>query len=72
MVRYIANDIQAAVAFYTRHLNLSAFALSGTEFARPTRENLQLVLSPPRGRRRQIRSDADGRRPERRGGSGSS
>jgi catechol 2,3-dioxygenase-like lactoylglutathione lyase family enzyme len=49
MVRYIVNDVEAAVAFYTRHLGFSSSAPSGPDFALLTRENLQLVLSPPKG-----------------------
>jgi glyoxylase I family protein len=64
MVRYIVNDVDAAVAFYTRHLGFQVAAQSGPHFALLTRENLQLVLSPPRGPGGGSQPMPDGRRPE--------
>jgi glyoxylase I family protein len=64
MVRYIVNDVEAAVAFYTRHLGFSESAPSGPDFALLTRENLQLVLSPPKGPGGGSQPMPDGRRPE--------
>ena len=49
MVRYVVNDVDAAIAFYTRHLEFRVCAQSGPHFAILERENLQLVLSPPKG-----------------------
>ena len=49
MVRYIVNDVGAATAFYTQHLGFESAAQSGPYFALLTRDNLQLVLSPPKG-----------------------
>ena len=49
MVRYIVHDVDAAVAFYTKHLGFHVSAQSGPYFAIVERENLQLVLSPPKG-----------------------
>jgi len=49
MVRYIVNDVDAAIAFYTQHLGFSESAQSGPYFALLARDNLQLVLSPPKG-----------------------
>ena len=45
MVRYIVNDVDAAIAFYTRHLGFGVSAQSGPHFAILARENLQLVRS---------------------------
>ncbi len=49
MVRYIVNDVDAAVAFYSQQLGFRVTAQSGPHFAILSRENMQLVLSPPRG-----------------------
>ena len=64
MVRYIVNDIDAAVAFYTNHMGFSVSAQSGPDFALLARENLQLVLSPPRGPGGGSQPMPDGRKPE--------
>ena len=49
MVRYIVNDVDAAVAFYSQQLEFRVTAQSGPYFAILSRENMQLVLSPPKG-----------------------
>jgi hypothetical protein len=49
MVRYIVNDVDAAITFYTRNLEFQVTAQSGQYFAILSRENMQLVLSPPKG-----------------------
>ena len=49
MVRYIVNDVDAAIAFYTRHLGFRVTLQSGPYFALLSRDNLQLVLSPTQG-----------------------
>ena len=64
MVRYIVNDVDAAIAFYTRHLGFQLSAQSGPNFAILVRENLQLVLSPPKGPGGGSQPMPDGRRPE--------
>ena len=64
MVRYIVNDVDAAIAFYTRHLGFGVSAQSGPHFAILARENLQLVLSPPKGPGGGSQPMPDGRRPE--------
>ncbi len=64
MVRYIVNDVDAAIAFYTRYLGFRASAQSGPHFALLARENLQLVLSPPRGPGGGSQPMPDGRSPE--------
>ena len=64
MVRYIVNDVDAAIAFYTRYLGFSVSAQSGPHFAILARENLQLVLSPPSGPGGGSQPMPDGRRPE--------
>jgi hypothetical protein len=61
MVRYIVDDVDAAIAFYNKNLRFAVTAQSGPYFAILTRENVQLVLSPPKGpggARRGIAADA--------------
>jgi catechol 2,3-dioxygenase-like lactoylglutathione lyase family enzyme len=64
MVRYIVNDVDAAIAFYSSHLAFRVAAQSGPYFAILERENLQLVLSPPKGPGGGSQPMPDGRRPE--------
>ena len=64
MVRYIVNDVDAAVAFYSGHLAFRVTGPSGPHFALLERENLQLVLSPPKGPGGGSQPMPDGRRPE--------
>ena len=64
MVRYIVNDVDAAIACYTDHLGFRVSAQSGPHFAILSRENFQLVLSPPRGPGGGSQPMPDGRRPE--------
>ncbi len=63
-VRYIVNDVDAAIAFYTNCLRFHVTAQSGPFFAIVTRDNLQLVLSPPKGPGGASQPMPDGRRPE--------
>jgi predicted enzyme related to lactoylglutathione lyase len=63
-VRYIVNDVGAAVAFYTNNLQFHVTAQSGPYFAIIERNNLQLVLSPPKGPGGASQPMPDGRRPE--------
>ena len=64
MVRYIVNDVEAAIAFYSRHLSFQVTAQSGEYFAILERDNVQLVLSPPKGPGGGSQPMPDGRRPE--------
>jgi catechol 2,3-dioxygenase-like lactoylglutathione lyase family enzyme len=64
MVRYIVNDVDAAITFYTKNLGFQVTAQSGPYFAILSRENLQLVLSPPKGPGGGSQPMPDGRRPE--------
>src|ERR1051325_2935599 len=64
MVRYIVNDVDAAIAFYARHLGFRVAAQSGPYFAILERDNLQIVLSPPKGPGGGSQPMPDGRRPE--------
>ena len=64
MVRYIVNDVDAAIAFYEKHLRFRVALRSGPYFALLERENLQLVLSPPKGPGGGSQPMPDGRTPE--------
>lgn len=64
MVRYIVNDVDAAIHFYTKHLKFRVSAQSGPNFALLARDNLQIVLSPPKGPGGGSQPMPDGRRPE--------
>ena len=64
MVRYIVNDVDSAVAFYSQQLGFRVAAQSGPHFAILLRENMQLVLSPPKGPGGGSQPMPDGRRPE--------
>jgi len=63
-VRYIVSDVDTAIAFYTQHLGFHVAAQSGPYFAILARDNLQLVLSPPKGPGGASQPMPDGRRPE--------
>ena len=64
MVRYIVDDVDAAIAFYTKHFGFRVSAQSGPYFAILERDNLQIVLSPPKGPGGGSQPMPDGRRPE--------
>src|SRR5262245_47902589 len=64
LIRYIVNDVEAAIAFYTQNLRFQVSAQSGPYFAIVTRENFQLVLSPPKGPGGGSQPMPDGSRPE--------
>jgi catechol 2,3-dioxygenase-like lactoylglutathione lyase family enzyme len=48
-MRYMVNDIQGSVAFYTGKLGFKLVTQSGPFFALLTRSNVQLLLSPVKG-----------------------
>ncbi len=49
-VRYIVNDVNAAIEFYTKMLNFKIVMHPAEEFAILSRENLNLLLSKPSGK----------------------
>jgi catechol 2,3-dioxygenase-like lactoylglutathione lyase family enzyme len=63
-VRYIVNDVDAAVAFYTRHLGFRVEMQPGPGFAMLSRGDLRLLLNTPGGGGGAGQSMPDGRRPE--------
>ena len=64
-VRYIVNDVDAAVEFYCQHLGFTEQMRPAPIFAMLTRGDLRLVLSKPSGQNTGGGSAlADGRTPE--------
>jgi catechol 2,3-dioxygenase-like lactoylglutathione lyase family enzyme len=63
-VRYIVYDIDAAIAFYTRHLGFSVQIRPNDMFAMLTRGDLRLVLSVPGGGPGGGQAMADGTLPQ--------
>jgi catechol 2,3-dioxygenase-like lactoylglutathione lyase family enzyme len=46
-VRYLVDDVDAAIAFYTEHLGFSLLSNASPAFAEVAREDLRLLLSGP-------------------------
>ena len=63
-VRYMVNEIEPAVSFYTKHLGFEATSVMNPNFAMLTRGNLELVLSTPFGPGGAAKPMMDGRKAE--------
>jgi catechol 2,3-dioxygenase-like lactoylglutathione lyase family enzyme len=63
-VRYIVNDVEAAVSFYTKHLGFNVEMKPARGFAMLSRGELRLLLSTPGGGGGAGQAMPDGRRPE--------
>lgn len=63
-VRYIVNDVEAAIAFYTQHLGFSVELHPAPSFATLARGNLRLLLNSPTGPGGAAQPMPDGRKPE--------
>jgi len=63
-VRYFAADVDAAIAFYTRHLGFTVDAHPAPGFAILARGDLRLLLNAPTGPGGAAQPMPDGRRPE--------
>jgi catechol 2,3-dioxygenase-like lactoylglutathione lyase family enzyme len=63
-VRYIVHDVDAAIAFYTRHLGFKLAMHPAPPFAMLSRGDLRLVLSSPNPQAGGGQSIPDGTRPE--------
>jgi catechol 2,3-dioxygenase-like lactoylglutathione lyase family enzyme len=61
-VRYLVDDVDAAVAFYTTHFGFTLLSRAGTAFADVARGDLRLLLSGPTSSAG--RAMPDGRQPE--------
>lgn len=62
-VRYIVDNIDIAVGFYTQHFGFRVVKQLGGDFALLERDNLRLFLSPPSGPGGGSQPMPDGRRP---------
>ena len=62
VVRYLVADVDAAIAFYTRHLGFTLERQMGAAFAIVSLDDLSLWLSGPQSSA--ARPMPDGRRPE--------
>lgn len=62
-VRYIVNDVEAAIAFYTKHLDFKIDLHPAPGFATLSRGNLRLLLNAP-GAGGAGQAMPDGRKPE--------
>ena len=63
-VRYIVDDVNAAIAFYTKHLGFGVERQPAPGFVILARESLQLLLSMPSGPGGAAQPMPDGRKPE--------
>jgi catechol 2,3-dioxygenase-like lactoylglutathione lyase family enzyme len=63
-VRYIVHDVDAAIAFYCKHLGFSEQMHPAPTFAMLVRGDLRLLLSAPGGQGGGGQSMPDGRQPE--------
>jgi catechol 2,3-dioxygenase-like lactoylglutathione lyase family enzyme len=63
-VRYIVQNVDEAITFYTQHLGFSVQMHPGKGFARLARGNLRLLLSAVGGSGGAAQAMPDGRRPE--------
>jgi catechol 2,3-dioxygenase-like lactoylglutathione lyase family enzyme len=63
-VRYIVHDVDAAIAFYTRHLGFRVEMHPASAFAILARGALRLMLSAPVGPGGGAQAMPDGRKPE--------
>ena len=63
-IRYMVNDLDPAVEFYTTHLGFQVKRESRPNFALLDRGNLELVLSTPFGPGGAAKPMPDGRKPE--------
>jgi catechol 2,3-dioxygenase-like lactoylglutathione lyase family enzyme len=63
-VRYIVHDVDAAIAFYCRHLGFQEIMHPAPTFAMLSRGDLRLVLSAPGGGPGGGQAMPDGRLPE--------
>jgi len=63
-VRYIVDDVEAAIPFYTERLGFEVDMHPGPGFASLVRGDLRLLLNAPTGPGGAAQATPDGRRPE--------
>ena len=61
--RYIVGDVEAAIAFYTRHLGFEVEMHPGPGFAALRRDDLRVLLNTPQGPGGSTQPATDGRVP---------
>jgi catechol 2,3-dioxygenase-like lactoylglutathione lyase family enzyme len=61
-IRYLVNDVEASMTFYTTHLGFALVERMGPAFARVAKDDLTLWLAGPQSSA--ARPMPDGRRPE--------
>ena len=61
-IRYLVNDVERSIAFYTRHLGFKLEQQMSAAFAKVSRDDLILWLAGPQSSA--ARPMSDGRRPE--------
>jgi catechol 2,3-dioxygenase-like lactoylglutathione lyase family enzyme len=61
-IRYLVNDVERSIAFYTRHLGFKLEQQMSPAFAKVSKDDLTLWLAGPRSSA--ARPMPDGRRPE--------
>ena len=61
-IRYLVDDVERSIAFYTRHLGFKLEQKMGPAFAKVSRDDLTLWLAGPQSSA--ARPMPDGRRPE--------
>jgi catechol 2,3-dioxygenase-like lactoylglutathione lyase family enzyme len=63
-VRYIVDDVEAAIEYYTRHLGFEVEVHPAPGFAMLSRGDLRLLVNAPNGPGGAAQPMPDGRRPE--------
>lgn len=63
-VRYMVDDVSAAIDFYTQHLGFAVAMHPAPGFAALTSDSLRLLLSQPEGAGGAAQAMPDGRKPE--------
>jgi catechol 2,3-dioxygenase-like lactoylglutathione lyase family enzyme len=63
-IRYIVDDVGAAITFYTEHLRFDVVMHPAPVFGILSRDDLRLLLSAPEGTGGGAQAMPDGRRPE--------
>jgi catechol 2,3-dioxygenase-like lactoylglutathione lyase family enzyme len=63
-VRYIVDDVEAAIEFYTKHLGFEVAMHPAPGFAMLSRGDLRLLMNAPNGPGGAAQPMPDGRRPE--------
>ncbi len=63
-IRYMVNELEPAIEFYTKHLGFQVKMKSAPYFAQITRDNFDMILSTPFGPGGAAKPMKDGRKPQ--------